>query len=301
MKKRTSIVILSLCAALLFMLATGCTNNANDKDNEQPSDNTSVTTDDNNASIQDTDAMISQMITLYRDHQDDAQEDISKILNEMKQVDEKKAEAWTKIMDYWKYVNTDMPVNKDVAPDGLPTDDSMCIIILGFALNDDGTMKDELIGRLTVGLESAKKYPNAYVLVTGGGTAAANPDVTEGGLMGQWLLDNGLEESRLIIEDKAPDTVGNAENSFKILSEQYPSVKSLVMVTSDYHVPRGSLLYYSKCLLAAYEADKEPLELVSNAGFSTGSEGYESIPLQAKGVALVAGVEIPEEEKDESK
>ena len=47
-------------------------------------------------------------------------------------------------MKYGDYVNTDMNVNVD----GLPNDDSLCITVLGFALNDDGTMKDELVGRL---------------------------------------------------------------------------------------------------------------------------------------------------------
>ena len=243
----------------------------------------------------DTDTYVQQLIAYYRDDQEDAETDIARVLSEMAEVDAQKAEAWTQIMDYWSYVNTDMPVNLNVAPDGLAQDDSLCIVILGFALNSDGTMKDELIGRLETGLASAEKYPNAYVVVTGGGTAAGNPNVTEGGLMGEWLLEHGLDEERLIVEDQAPDTVGNAENTYRILSEQYPSVKNLVMVTSDYHVPRGSILFYSKCLLSAYESGGEPLQVIANAGYETGSQGYESIALQASGVASVAGVSVSSE------
>lgn len=243
----------------------------------------------------DTDTYVQQLIAYYRDDQEDAETDIARVLSEMAEVDAQKAEAWTQIMDYWSYVNTDMPVNLNVAPDGLAQDDSLCIVILGFALNSDGTMKDELIGRLETGLASAEKYPNAYVVVTGGGTAAGNPNVTEGGLMGEWLLEHGLDEERLIVEDQAPDTVGNAENTYRILSEQYPSVKELVMVTSDYHVPRGSILFYSKCLLSAYESGGEPLQVIANAGYETGSQGYESIALQASGVASVAGVSVSSE------
>ena len=243
----------------------------------------------------DTDTYVQQLIAYYRDDQEDAETDIARVLSEMAEVDAQKAEAWTQIMDYWSYVNTDMPVNLNVAPDGLAQDDSLCIVILGFALNSDGTMKDELIGRLETGLASAEKYPNAYVVVTGGGTAAGNPNVTEGGLMGEWLLEHGLDEERLIVEDQAPDTVGNAENTYRILSEQYPSVKDLVMVTSDYHVPRGSILFYSKCLLSAYESGGEPLQVIANAGYETGSQGYESIALQASGVASVAGVSVSSE------
>ena len=156
----------------------------------------------------------------------------------------------------------------------------------------DGSMRPELVGRLETGLQLAQAYPNAYVVVTGGGTASAAPDKTEGGVMGDWLLANGLSKDRLIIEDKAPDTVGNAKNTYKILSTQYPQVKSYVMVTSDYHVPRGSILFQSKNLLEAYEAMSSPLNLVSNAGYYTGSNGYESVALQAQGVASVAGVSL---------
>ena len=238
----------------------------------------------------DADAYISDLIGYYKSYQEAAETDIQRTLEEMALVDPVQAEAWEQIMDYWSYINTEMVVNIGTVPEGLPEDNSVAIIILGFALNADGTMKDELIGRLQTGLAIAQAYPNAYVVVTGGGTAANNPDVTEGGLMGQWLLEQGLSEDRLIIENKAPNTVGNAENTYKILAEEYPQVDSFVMVTSDYHVPRGCILFYSKCLLAAYEAGGEPLKLISNAGYYTGSEGYESISLQASGVASVAGV-----------
>ena len=235
---------------------------------------------------------VSDLIAYYRDYQEDATTDIMRTLDQLKKVDEGQYEAWSKIMDYWSYINTEMKVNIGVTEDGLPQDDSLCIVILGFALNPDGTMKEELIHRLEAGLASAEKYPNAYVVVTGGGTAAENPNVTEGGLMGEWLLEHGLDESRLIVENKAPSTVGNAENTFKILTEEYPQVKNIVMVTSDYHVPRGCILFYSKFVLSALASGKEPLNIVSNAGCETGSQGYESIALQASGVASVAGVQV---------
>ena len=239
---------------------------------------------------QSAEACIADLIGYYKSYQDAAETDILRTLENLALIDPVQAEAWEQIMAYWSYVNTDMVVNIGTVPEGLPEDDSVAIVILGFALNADGTMKEELIGRLQTGLAIAESYPQSYVVVTGGGTAANNPDVTEGGLMGAWLLEQGLSEDRLIIENKAPNTVGNAENTYKILSEEYPQVDSFVMVTSDYHVPRGCILFYSKCLLAAYASGGEPLELISNAGYYTGSNGYESISLQASGVASVAGV-----------
>ena len=235
-------------------------------------------------------ACISELIGYYKSYQENAETDIMRTLEKLAQIDAKQAEAWEQIMAYWSYINTEMVVNIGTVPEGLPEDNSVAIVILGFALKDDGTMKDELVGRLETGLAIAKAYPKSYVVVTGGGTAKNNPNVTEGGLMGEWLLEHGLSEDRLIIENKAPSTVGNAENTYKILAEEYPQVDSFVMVTSDYHVPRGCILFYAKCLLSAYAAGGEPLKLINNAGYYTGSNGYETISLQASGVASVAGV-----------
>ena len=39
-------------------------------------------------------------------------------------------------------------------------------------------MKDELVNRLTVALRCAEKYPRAYIVCTGGGTAEKNENAT---------------------------------------------------------------------------------------------------------------------------
>lgn len=244
---------------------------------------------------------LEQLIQYYGNYQHAADTDIERVLSELKAVDERKYEEWSQIMDYWAYVNDEMVVNTKVAPDGLVDDDSMCIVVLGFALNDDGSMKEELIGRLTVALETAKKYPNAYVACTGGGTAKDNPDATEADQMAAWLIEQGLDESRLIVENKSKSTVQNAQFTYAILRADYPQIKSLCMVTSDYHVQRGCLLYYSQCLLSAYEAGDQILEIISNAGYEAGHAGYESIQLQANGVAQVAGIQVSSEVPELSK
>ena len=119
--------------------------------------------------------IINEMISYYSTYQSTAKTDIQRLVEKLKALNSTKGEEWEKIMKYGDYVNTDMNVNVD----GLPNDDSLCITVLGFALNDDGTMKDELVGRLQTALASAQKYPNAYVAVTGGGTAKNNPNVIE--------------------------------------------------------------------------------------------------------------------------
>ena len=226
----------------------------------------------------DADVLISQLIGYYTDYMEDSVTDIERVLVELKSVDKKKGEAWDSIMHYWLEVNSPDFTHVSEVPQGLPKDNSMSVVILGFALNDDGTMKEELLGRLQTGLAIAKEYPKSYV--------------TEGGLMGEWLLKQGLEPSRLIVENRAQDTVGNAKNTYEVLKTKYPSVKNVVLVTSDYHVPRGCILYYTKFVLEGLENNSEPLSIISNSGYKTGSLGYESVELQARGICQMAGINV---------
>ncbi len=244
------------------------------------------------AADRDASAIIGDMIRYYRDYQDAAAVDIERLTEELTAVDAKQGEAWGLIMDYWSWVNTEMVVNREVLPDGLPNDNSLCITVLGFQLNPDGTMQDELVGRLQVALASAKKYPNAYVACTGGGTAKENPDATEADQMAAWLIEQGLEPERIIVENQSKSTVQNAQFTYAILRKDYPEIASLALVTSDYHIPRGCVLYNSQLILSAYNAGDKLLTIVNNAGYPAGHEGYESISLQANGVAQVAGLRL---------
>ncbi len=234
--------------------------------------------------------LIGELIRYYAAYQESAETDIMRVLDELEDVDAAEAEVWGQIMDYWSYVNTEMDVNLDAAPDGLPDDDTLCFVVLGYQLNPDGSMRDELIGRLSVALASAEKYPNAYVACTGGGTAADNPNATEADQMAAWLIEQGLDPDRIIVENKSSSTVENAEFTYRILREEYPEIDSLALITSDYHIPRGCLLYNARLLLSAYEAGDKLLTIDSNAGYRAGHEGYESVALQANGVCQIAGL-----------
>src|SRR5699024_5873417 len=140
----------------------------------------------------------------------------------------------------------------------------LVFVVLGFALNDDGTMRDELIGRLEVALRSAEKYPDSYVLVTGG---VEKNGWTEGDRMHDWLVDHGLSEDRIIVENESSTTVENAANSFEILYNDY-NIDSFSMITSQYHLKRGSISYYKMSQLKAKELGVSTIDIIGegNAG-----------------------------------
>ena len=188
-------------------------------------------------------------------------------------------EKWTRIMDLWE---TPVTVNEEL-PDDLPDDDSLCLVALGFQLNPDGTMREELVERLRVLLAASKKYPHAIIACTGGGTAANDPTATEAGRMADWLKSQGVDSSRLIIENHSLTTAQNAICTFDILTEQYPQVKQIAIVSSDYHIATGVLLFGAEAILR--ESD---VEVVSNAACHA-PEGTLSTMFQAGALIELSG------------
>ena len=188
-------------------------------------------------------------------------------------------EKWTRIMDLWE---ANVPVN-EALPDGLPEDDSLCLIGLGFQLNPDGTMRDELIERLKVMLAASEKYPNAIIVCTGGGTAADDPTATEAGRMAEWLQAQGVNPSRLVVEDHSLTTAQNAIYTFNILAEQHPQVKQIAIVSSDYHIETGTLLFGAEAILRDSE-----IAATSNASWHAPS-GTLSAMFQAGALIELSG------------
>ena len=218
--------------------------------------------------------LIEDLILYYGCYGKEASSETDRLLVDLKEADAAQGELWENIMDYWEYVDTDLVINRDHLPENLPEDDSLALIILGGSLKDDGSMKDELIRRLNAGLVCAEQYPNAYVVCTGGGTAKDNKDVTEAGQMGAWLVENGLDEDRLILEDQSRSTIENSQFTLDILREDYPGIDSAAIVTSDYHVARGSLLFEAVMLMMT-EDDRDPeIEIVSNCASSAPNKYY---------------------------
>lgn len=196
---------------------------------------------------------------------------IDELLKELSGVDEIAEKRWRAIVELWTSGELGTPLSYDVLPDGLPETDELCIVVLGFQLEPDGTMKDELIQRLTVAKNSAEKYPNAYIVCTGGGTAAENEAASEAGEMAKWLIAHGVDESRVIAEDNSITTAQNAIFTYDILTSLYPSVKKLAIISSDYHIATGELLFKAEAILRANAPGNEKLEVISNAAWKAPS------------------------------
>ena len=232
--------------------------------------------------------MIEELAVYYGTYGSEAEEKIAELLEGLCAADPVSGAKWGRIMQLWKTVNENSEINENILPDGLPETDELCMIVLGFQLNPDGSMKDELIERLTVAKASAEKYPNSLLVCTGGGTAAENPDATEAGEMAKWLIENGVDPQRVIVEDQSLTTAQNAIYTYRILTEQYPQVKQLAIISSDYHIATGTLLFGAEATLQAEKAGKETMTVVSNAAWHAPS-GTLSTMFQAGALIELSG------------
>ena len=231
--------------------------------------------------------IIEEMVVDYGSYGDEAEGQIRALLKELKTQDKDAAARWERIMALWKDANRSLTVHADV-PDGLPDTDALCFVVLGFQLAPDGSMREELIERLTVALRCAERYPGALIVCTGGGTAAADETATEAGRMADWLIENGVAAERVVAEDKSLTTAQNAIFTFDILEAGYPQVKDLVIVSSDYHIATGMLLFGAEAILRAEKAGAETVRVVSNAAWKAPS-GSLSTMFQAGALIELSG------------
>ncbi|MCA2208722.1 YdcF family protein [Nocardia rosealba] len=108
------------------------------------------------------------------------------------------------------------------------------IVVLGYGLQPDGTMRAELSNRLHAALVQAYMSPASPVIVTGG-----NPrnGVTEAQVMADWLHVRGVAKHRLHAETEAGSTVQNAKFSAQLMAAL--GVQKAVLITSADHMRRA--------------------------------------------------------------
>ena len=180
MKKQIRIVLLFLLV-FAMLLCSGCGQKAVKRSTQE---------------------IIEEMVVDYGSYGEEAEMRVSELRQELAAVDADTASRWERIMELWKSSNTALTIHCDEPTADLPDTDELCFVVLGFQLAPDGTMRDELIERLTVALRCAERYPNALIVCTGGGTAAEDETATEAGRMADWLIENGVDPRRVIVEDK---------------------------------------------------------------------------------------------------
>lgn len=130
------------------------------------------------------------------------------------------------------------------------------VVVLGYGLLPDGSMRPELIARLHAGFAQALLAPASPIIVTGG-----NPrnGVTEAEAMAAWLIGHGIPAQRVHVESEADDTLGNATESARVMREI--GSRDAVVVTSADHMDRavGDFVDAGVAVVATVTPDQVPL------------------------------------------
>lgn len=106
------------------------------------------------------------------------------------------------------------------------------IIVLGAQVKPSGPSV-VLKYRLDQAIKYLNKNENTLVIVSGG--KGVNEPDTEASIMRKYLISNGINEERIIIEDKSHSTKENVINSKKLIEEN----KNVGIVTNNFHVFRA--------------------------------------------------------------
>lgn len=109
-------------------------------------------------------------------------------------------------------------------------------IVLGAKVNGE-VPSLSLHYRIDAALDYANQYPHVKLILSGG----QGPDemMTEAEAMRRYLVEKGIEAERLILEEESTTTYENLLFSKKLMPE---SVKSVTIITSDYHLARARIL-----------------------------------------------------------
>lgn len=110
------------------------------------------------------------------------------------------------------------------------------IIVLGAGIKGE-QVPPLLASRIDQGIEILKKNPKALVIMSGG--QGKGEDIPEGEAMARYAINKGIDESKIIIEDKSTNTKENLLFSSKLMIKESPRVG---LVTTSYHVFRALIL-----------------------------------------------------------
>ena len=118
-----------------------------------------------------------------------------------------------------------------------PAGEYDAIIVLGAQVKPDGTPSIQLQWRIDAAAEAWQER-NCTVVVCG--AQGTNEPATEASVMRDELIQQGVPEEAILLDDKSFNTKQNIANAIALLEGR--EVSRVLIVTSDYHLPRAMAL-----------------------------------------------------------
>lgn len=118
-----------------------------------------------------------------------------------------------------------------------PVEEYDAIIVLGAQVKPDGELSLQLKWRLDEAAKAWKKHP-CWIVVCG--AQGSNEPVPEAYAMRDYLIGEEVSEEMILTDADSYNTRQNIDNAAKLLNDK--DVQRVVVVTSDYHLPRALAL-----------------------------------------------------------
>lgn len=127
----------------------------------------------------------------------------------------------------------------------VPSFDRDYIIIHGSQIRKDGTLTKLLQGRADRAVEFAKLQKEAtgkdLIFVPSGGKGS-DEVISEAEAIRNYLVEQGIPEDQILIEDRSVSTEENLRNSAALIKEKSGEKANVAFATTNYHVFRAGLL-----------------------------------------------------------
>lgn len=134
--------------------------------------------------------------------------------------------------------------------------DADALIVLGYRCDDD-ELHPLLQDRLDAVLDLLGKYKYQRIIVSGGAVASSR---TEAEIMKQYLMERGVPEEKIILEDRSRNTVHNVVNSSILMQEH--GLKSCLLVSNSFHIRRMRFIMNELDIPASYYANRDLLTIM---------------------------------------
>ena len=126
----------------------------------------------------------------------------------------------------------------------IPKFDKDFVIILGSKINNDGTLTPLLKGRVDKAIEFGNKQyevTKKKIIYVPSGGQGSDETIAEATAIKNYLLEKGIKEKQILIEDKSTSTIENMKFSKEKIDEVNKEAK-ISFSTTNYHVFRSGVI-----------------------------------------------------------
>ncbi len=140
-----------------------------------------------------------------------------------------------RILILWFLLHTVYTIVDGLSDDGKSVD---VALILGSKVNVDGTLSVRLEKRLECGLKLYKNGRVKKIIVSGG---LGKEGFYEGDKMQEYLLNKGVAEADIIVDNYGFNTNASVENAMKIKDSL--NFRDIIVVSQYFHLTRTKMLF----------------------------------------------------------